>query len=155
MPDSVAERLSALGLQLPAAAKPAAAYVPYVMTGKLLFISGQLPLDETGLARKGLLGRDVTLEEGQKAAELCALNILAQAGDALNGDFDRLKQIVKLTGFVASTSAFHDHHLVVNGASSLLVSVLGERGKHARAAVGMAVLPLNAAVEIEAIIETG
>lgn len=153
MSETIASRLSARGITLPAAAAPAASYIPTVRTGDLLFVSGQLPFDNGAMTIKGLLGRDVSLADGQRAAELCAINILAQVSAALDGDFERVARFVKLTGFVASDPGFTDQHLVINGASNLLVDILGERGKHARAAVGMACLPLNAAVEIEAIVE--
>ncbi|MDP2732836.1 MAG: RidA family protein [Hoeflea sp.] len=153
MTDSVESRLAARNIVLPDAAPPAANYVPYVVSGSLLFVSGQLPLENGALAVKGLLGRDVDVAAGQRAAELCAINILAQAKAALGGDLERIVRVVKLGGFVASDPAFTDQHLVVNGASNLIADLLGDRGKHARAAVGTACLPLNAAVEIDAVIE--
>ena len=107
------------------------------------------------VAVKGLLGRDVDVGTGQRAAELCAINILAQAKAALGGDLGRIVRVVKLNGFVASEPSFTEQHLIINGASNLIAEVLGERGKHARAAVGMACLPLNASVEIDAVIEIG
>lgn len=153
MTDTIESRLSARSIVLPQAAAPAANYLPYVITGSLLFVSGQLPMENGAIAVKGLLGRDVELASGQRAAELCAINILAQAKAALGGDLGRIARVVKLSGFVASDPAFTDQHLVINGASNLIAEVLGEAGKHARAAVGMACLPLNAAVEIDAVIE--
>lgn len=153
MTDSVESRLAARNITLPEAAAPAANYLPYVISGSLLFVSGQLPIEGGALAVKGLLGRDVDTATGQRAAELCAINILAQAKAALGGDLERIVRVVKLSGFVASDPAFTDQHLVINGASNLIAEVLGDAGKHARAAVGMACLPLNAAVEIDAIIE--
>ncbi len=153
MTDTIESRLSARNIVLPEAAAPAANYLPYVITGSLLFISGQLPMENGAIAVKGLLGRDVELASGQRAAELCAINILAQAKAALGGDLSRIARVVKLSGFVASDPAFTDQHLIINGASNLIAEVLGEAGKHARAAVGMACLPLNAAVEIDAVIE--
>lgn len=153
MTDSIESRLAARNIVLPEAAPPAANYVPYVITGSLLFISGQLPLENGALAVKGLLGRDADVAAGQRAAELCAINILAQAKAALGGDLERIVRVVKLGGFVASDPAFTDQHLVLNGASNLIADLLGDRGKHARAAVGTACLPLNAAVEIDAVIE--
>jgi enamine deaminase RidA (YjgF/YER057c/UK114 family) len=152
MSDTIASRLSEKGITLPEAAPPAANYVPYVISGSMLHISGQLPLEGGKLAVTGRLGKDVDVAAGQRAAELCAINILAQAKAAL-GDLKRIGRLVKINGFVASAPDFVDQHLVINGASNLLAEVLGERGKHARAAVGMAALPLNAAVEIDAIIE--
>lgn len=153
MTDTIDSRLAARGITLPAAAAPAANYLPFVQTGNLLFISGQLPMHEGKMSATGLLGRDVDLASGQRAAEHCAINILAQAKAALGGDLSRIVRVVKLSGFVASDPAFTDQHLVINGASNLIADILGEAGKHARAAVGMACLPLNAAVEIDAVIE--
>ncbi|MBC2773793.1 RidA family protein [Rhizobium sp. AQ_MP] len=153
MSDTIDGRLAALGITLPEAAAPAANYVPYVISGNLLFLSGQLPIEGGKVAVTGLVGGDVALPEAQRAAELCAINILAQAKTALSGDLTRITRVVKLNGFVASAPGFVEQHLVINGASNLIASVLGEAGKHARAAVGMASLPLNAAVEIDAILE--
>lgn len=153
MSDQIAARLSEMGITLPEAAAPAANYVPYVISGNLLYISGQLPLEGGKLAVSGHLGKTVDVAAGQRAAELCAINILAQAKAALGGDLGRIRRVVKLNGFVASAPEFVEQHLVINGASNLIAGVLGEAGKHARAAVGMAALPLNAAVEIDAIME--
>ncbi|MBX9450513.1 MAG: RidA family protein [Mesorhizobium sp.] len=151
MSDTIQKRLEALGVTLPAAAAPAANYVPYAQSGKLLMTAGQLPL-EAGKLVTGLLGRDLDTEAGKKAARLCAINILAQI-QAATGDLEQIARIVKITVFVASAPDFTEQHLVANGASDFLAEALGERGKHARSAVGVAVLPLNAAVEIEAIAE--
>lgn len=153
MSHSIAERLAAMGIVLPDAAAPAANYVPYSIAGNLLHISGQLPMDGGRLEIQGHLGRDIDIESGKRAAELCAINILSQARAALDGDLERIMRVVKIQGFVASTESFHEQHIVINGASDLLVGVLGERGKHARAAVGMSALPMNAAVEIDALLE--
>nr|WP_316654043.1 RidA family protein [uncultured Gellertiella sp.] len=153
MSDAIISRLSELGYALPQAAAPAANYVPYVISGNMLHISGQLPMENGKLAVTGHLGRNVDVATAQRAAELCAVNILAQASAALGGDLSRIRRVVKLNGFVASTPEFVEQHLVINGASNLIGTVLGEAGKHARAAVGMASLPLNAAVEIDAIME--
>lgn len=153
MSDTIDGRLAALGISLPEAAAPAANYVPYVISGNLLFLSGQLPIEGGKVAVTGLVGGDVALPEAQRAAELCAINILAQAKSALSGDLTRITRVVKLNGFVASAPGFVEQHLVINGASNMIANVLGEAGKHARAAVGMASLPLNAAVEIDAILE--
>ncbi|CAN7276158.1 RidA family protein [Rhizobium sp. LjRoot258] len=153
MSDQIAARLKEMGISLPEAAPPAANYVPYVISGNLLYISGQLPLERGKIAVSGHLGKNVDVEAGQRAAELCAINILSQARAALGGDLGRIKRVIKLNGFVASTSDFVEQHLVINGASNLIAGVLGEAGKHARAAVGMAALPMNAAVEIDAIVE--
>ncbi|RWN56598.1 RidA family protein [Mesorhizobium sp.] len=152
MSETIEKRLSDLGVTLPVAAAPAANYVPCCRSGNLLFIAGQLPLSEGKLQASGLLGRDVDIATGQEAAKYCAINILAQAKAAL-GDLEKIRRVVKITVFVASAPDFFEQHLVANGASDLLVAVLGDPGKHARAAVGAASLPLNAAVEIEAIFE--
>ncbi len=153
MSAAIEARLKELGITLPQAAAPAANYVPYVISGNLLYLSGQLPMENGKIGVTGHLGKDVDVAGGQRAAELCAINILAQAKAALGGDLGRIKRLIKLNGFVASTPDFVEQHLVINGASNLLANVLGEAGKHARAAVGMAALPLNAAVEIDAILE--
>jgi enamine deaminase RidA (YjgF/YER057c/UK114 family) len=152
MGETIEKRLNELGVTLPAAAAPAANYVPFMRTGNLVFTAGQLPLRDGKLQVTGLLGRDVDTAAGKEAAKLCAINILAQAKAAI-GDLDKIKRLVKITVFVASAPDFTEQHLVANGASDFLVEVLGEPGKHARAAVGTASLPLNAAVEIEAVIE--
>ena len=153
MSETIEKRLSDLGVTLPVAAAPAANYVPYCTTGKLLFTAGQLPLKDGKLQASGLLGRDVDTAAGKAAAKYCAINILAQANAALGGNLGRITRVIKLNGFVASTPEFVEQHLVINGASNLIANVLGEAGKHARAAVGMAALPFNAAVEIDAIME--
>jgi enamine deaminase RidA (YjgF/YER057c/UK114 family) len=153
MSNQIAERLKEMGISLPEAAAPAANYVPYVIAGNVLHISGQLPLEGGKIAVTGHLGRNVDVATGQRAAELCAINILAQASAALGGDLSRIKRVIKLNGFVASVPEFVEQHLVINGASNLIAGVLGDAGKHARAAVGMAALPMNAAVEIDAIME--
>jgi enamine deaminase RidA (YjgF/YER057c/UK114 family) len=152
MSETIEKRLSDLGVTLPVAAAPAANYVPYCRSGNLLFTAGQLPLKDGKLQAIGLLGRDVDTASGKEAAKYCAINILAQAKAAL-GDIEKIRRLVKITVFVASTADFVEQHLVANGASDLLVAALGERGKHARSAVGTPSLPLNAAVEIEAIFE--
>lgn len=152
MSSSIESRLTDKNITLPEAAAPAANYLPYTISGNQLFISGQLPLLDGALTTKGQLGHSVTVEQGIEAAETCAINILAQAKAAL-GDLSRIKQIIKISGFVSSTPDFNEQHLVINGASNLLAEILGDAGKHARAAVGMSSLPLNAAVEIDAIIE--
>jgi enamine deaminase RidA (YjgF/YER057c/UK114 family) len=153
MTETIESRLQSLGITLPEPAAPAANYLPFKRSGNLLYISGQLPLGPGGLTHTGKLGSEIPVEEGQAAARQCAINILAQARMALDGDLEKIVQIVRITGFVAAPPEFTDHHLVVNGASDFLVEVLGDRGKHARAAVGMAALPLNASVEVDAIIE--
>ncbi len=150
MSDSVEQKLAELGLTLPSAAAPAANYVPYVLAGGMLYISGQLPMADGVVAYKGHLGANVSLDDGKAAARQCALNILAQVQAAL-GSFDRVAQVVRLGGFVASTADYTDHPQVVNGASDLMVAVFGDKGRHARAAVGVSALPRGAAVEVEAV----
>ena len=152
MSDMIEARLAELGITLPAAAAPAANYVPFMRSGNLLFTAGQLPLADGALTATGLLGRDLDTDQGREAARRCAVNILAQVKAAL-GDLGRIRRLVKLTVFVASHPDFTEQHLVANGASDLLATVLGDRGRHARSAVGTAALPLNAPVEVEAILE--
>ena len=148
----VEEKLAAMGLSLPDAPAPAANYVPYVQVGSLLFVSGQISKDDTGLIT-GKLGDDLDVAAGQAAAKVCALNLLAQVNAACGGDLSRLKRVVRLGGFVNCTPDFTDQPSVVNGASDLLGEVLGEAGQHARAAVGSPSLPLGVAVEIDGIFE--
>jgi enamine deaminase RidA (YjgF/YER057c/UK114 family) len=141
-----------LGLEIPEAPKPVAAYIPAKQTGSLVFTAGQLPLVNGELISKGLLGQDVEIDEANKAARICTLNALAAIKGVI-GDLDRIKQIVRVVGYVASVPTFTQQPAVVNGASELLLEIFGEDGKHARSAVGMAVLPLNASVEIELTVE--
>lgn len=150
MPGTVEARLNDLGIELPSPAAPAANYVPFVLSGKQLFVSGQMPMGPDGIAYVGRVGVDVDIEAGAAAAKLCAINILAQAKAAL-GDLDRVEQCIKLGGFVNAAPDFTQHPEVINGASDLLVAVLGDKGRHARFAVGAGSLPRNAAVEIDAI----
>lgn len=152
MGDTIQKRLSDLGVTIPTPAAPAANYVPFAQSGKLLLTAGQLPLVDGKLIATGLIGRDLDVDAGKAAAKACAINILAQI-QAAAGDLENIARLVKITVFVASTQDFYEQHLVANGASDFLAEVLGERGKHARSAVGVASLPLNAAVEIEAIVE--
>lgn len=152
MPGKIDARLAELGLELPNAPAPAANYVPTVQTGNLVFISGQVPNTGTELL-KGKLGADATVEDGQEAAKICALNLIAQMRAATGGDLDRVKRVVKLLGMVNSTPDFGDHPKVVNGCSDVMVEVFGDKGRHARSAVGVANLPFGVAVEVEAIIE--
>lgn len=149
---SVEQRLQELGLTLPAPAAPAANYVPYVISGNLLVIAGQLPLGPDGIAVHGKVGDTVTTEEAAGAARLCALNLIAQMKAAL-GDLDRVVRVVRLGGFVNCTDSYTDQPKVVNGASDLMVEVFGEKGKHARTAVGTNSLPFNVPVEIDAMVE--
>ncbi|WP_273503140.1 RidA family protein [Paracoccus sphaerophysae] len=148
---SIATRLRDLNITLPDAPAPAANYVPYVQTGNLLFVSGQISSGPDGLI-KGRLGADMDVTQGAAAARACGLALLAQANAAL-GSLDRVARVVKLTGFVASTPDFTDQPEVVNGCSDLMVEVFGDKGRHARAAVSAAALPRGVAVEIEAIFE--
>lgn len=152
MSETAEARLAALGIVLPSPAAPAANYVPAVRTGNHLYISGQLPLDSEGLRYRGTCGADVDVDEARAAAHLCAVNVLAQAKASL-GDLEKIVRVVKIVGFVASTPDFGDQPKVVNGASDLLVSALGDRGRHARSAVGVAALPFGAPVEVEAVLE--
>ncbi len=153
MANTIEERLADLGIALPEAAAPAANYVPYKISGSQLFISGQLPMGSDGIEVLGRLGDDVTVEMGQSAARQCAVNLLAQAKSALGGDLSRISSCIRIGVFVSSTPGFHNHHLVANGASDLIAEALGPAGQHARAAVGVACLPLNAAVEADAVFE--
>lgn len=148
---AISQKLKDLGITLPDPAAPVATYVACVQSGGMLFVSGQLPLHADGMI-KGHLGKNVTIDQGKQAAQLCAIQILAQAQKFL-GNLERIERLVKLTGFVSCTGDFTDHPAVMNGASDFMVQVLGEAGKHARAAVGVASLPLGAAVEVEAIFE--
>ena len=152
MTSPISAKLKELGIELPPAAAPAANYDPFMRTGNLILTAGQLPLANGHLISTGLLGRDLDATAGQAAARQCAINILAQL-QAATGDLDKISRLVKITVFVASTPDFTTQHLVANGASDLLATVLGDKGKHARSAVGVASLPLNAPVEIEAIVE--
>ena len=147
------EKLVELGLSLPDAPAPAANYIPYVVTGNLVFVSGQISIDVDGNLITGKVGVDLDTEAGAKAAECCALSLLAQVKAACDGDIFRLKRVVKLTGFVNSTPDYSEQPKVVNGASDLLVALLGEAGRHSRSAVSAGALPLNVAVEIEGIFE--
>ncbi|CAA7615164.1 RidA family protein [Magnetospirillum sp. UT-4] len=146
-------RLAELGIALPVPAAAVANYVPYVRTGALVFVSGQLPLEGGKPVVLGRLGAELAVEDGVRAARLCGLNLLAQARAACGGDLDRVRRVVRLTAFVACTPDFTDQPKVVNGASDLMVEVLGDAGRHARVAVGAPSLPLNVAVEIEGVFE--
>lgn len=148
----IARRLAELGLEIPSPASPVANYVPYVVSGNMLYISGQVSAAANGV-QKGKLGADLTIEQGAAAARICAINLIAQMKAALAGDLDRVRRIVKLTGFVNCTPDFTDQPKVINGASDLMVDVFGDAGRHARAAVGAPNLPLGAAVEIDAVVE--
>jgi len=149
---AIQDRLSALNITLPQLAAPLANYVPFTISGNTLYISGQLPMKD-GQVVKGLLGDNMSVEQGQDAAKLCAINIIAQVNAALGGNLDRVVRCLRLGGFVASTQSFFDQPKVINGASDLMVDVFADAGKHARAAVGVPALPLGAAVEVDAIFE--
>lgn len=150
---TIKETLSQLGLELPSAAAPAANYVPYVISGQHIFISGQIPFLNGQAMHQGRIGDDLTVEQGAQAAKACALNILAQADAAVDGDWSKIKRLVKLGGFVQAVADFKDQPEVINGASDLFVEVLGDAGRHARFAVSAADLPRGVAVEIDAIFE--
>ena len=147
------EKLREYGYELPRPAAPVATYVPFTRTGNTIYISGQISRDASGAVVTGRLGDTMNVVQGGNAAELAALNFLAQIVHSAGIDLAAVKQVVKLTVFVTSAPEFDEQHLVANGASNLIVGVLGEKGKHARSAVGMAALPLGAAVEVEGIIE--
>jgi enamine deaminase RidA (YjgF/YER057c/UK114 family) len=149
---SVETRLTELGLKLPTLTKPVAAYVPAIVTGNLVYTAGQLPFVDGKLEATGKVGAEVTAEEAAKLARTCALNALAAAASVI-GSLDRVTRVVKVVGFVASSPDFSGQPAVVNGASELLGEVFGEAGQHARSAVGVAVLPMDAPVEVELILE--
>ena len=149
----VSEKLKQLNIELPKAPDPVGAYVAYKKIGNLLYISGQLPIGPDGKITKGKIGKNLSLEDGQKASKLCVINILAQASKAMNGDLDKIKNCIKITGFVNSTDDFFDQPKVINPASETLSSVFEDKGKHTRAAISTNSLPLGAAVEIDAIFE--
>ena len=149
----IEDKIKELNIILPEAPDPVGAYVAFKKIDKLLFISGQLPIGTDGKIIKGKIGKDLTLEDGQKASRLCAINILAQVKKAAGGNLDNIKSCVKITGFVNSDDNFTDQPKVINPASELLSSVFGDGGKHARAAVSTNSLPLGVAVEIDAIFE--
>ena len=149
----ISEKLKQLNIEIPNAPDPVGAYVAYKKVNGFLYISGQLPINTNGKILKGKIGKDLTLEEGQKAARLCVINILAQAKKALNGDLEKIKNCVKITGFVNSVDDFHDQPKVINPASEILSTIFGDNGKHTRAAISSNSLPLGASVEIDAIFE--
>jgi enamine deaminase RidA (YjgF/YER057c/UK114 family) len=148
---SVLERLNAAGVTLPDARPPVANYVPFVISGNLLFVSGQVSAGPDGLV-KGRLGEDMTLEQGQAAARICAINLIAQMKAAL-GDLERVTRVIKLGGFVNAARDFIEIPKVVNGCSDLMVAAFGDKGRHARSAVACPVLPMGAAVEVDAVVE--
>jgi len=149
---TVEEKLKSLGLTLPQTPKPVAAYIPAIQVNDMVYTSGQLPIVEGELKFKGKLGREISKEQGYEATKICALNALS-AIKGIIGDLDRIEQVVKVVGFVASAEGFIEQPAVVNGASEFLKELFGEKGAHARSAVGMAELPLGAAVELEMIVK--
>ncbi|MCH8918482.1 MAG: RidA family protein [Proteobacteria bacterium] len=153
MTDAIESRLIELGITLPETSAAVANYLPVARTGDLLFVSGQLPMADGRMAWSGRLGEALDIDQGRQAARLCAINMLAQLRAALDGELDRVARVVRLGGFVASAEDFTAQPQVINGASDLMVDVFGEAGRHARAAVGVNVLPLGAAVELEGLFE--
>lgn len=149
----ISDNLKKLNIKIPDAPDPVGAYVAYKIIGNLLYISGQLPVGIDGKIIKGKIGKDLTIENGQEAAKLCVINIVAQVKKALHGDLNKVKNCVKITGFVNSTDDFKDQPKIINAASEMLTSIFGECGKHTRAAVSSNSLPLGIAVEIDAIFE--
>lgn len=148
----IEKKLSELGFTVPEALKPLASYIPVTKTGNLVFTAGQIPLKDGSLAYSGKVGKDIGLEDGIKAAEICTINCLSVIKSEI-GNLDNIKKVVKVTVFVNSAEGFTDQPKVANGASDLLVSVFGDKGKHVRSAVGVNELPINCAVEIEMIVE--
>jgi enamine deaminase RidA (YjgF/YER057c/UK114 family) len=146
-------RLKELGLDIPTPAAPAANYVPFVVSGRQVFLAGQITLWNGELKHVGKLGAGLSLKDGQQAARICALNLIAQAKAACGGDLDRVARWVKINGYVNSTPEFADHPKVMNGASDLLVEVFGDKGRHARAAVGVSSLPFDVAVEVDGVLD--
>ena len=151
---SIEDKIKQLNIELPKAPKPVGAYVAYKIINKIIYISGQVSFDEKGNLIKGKVGADLSLEQGQIAAKNCAINIISQLKSACDGDLEKVKNCIKINGYVNSTDNFFDQPKVINAASELIANVFGEKGKHARAAVSVNSLPLGAAVEIESIFET-
>ena len=154
MAGKVEAKLKELGIALPQAPTPAANYLPYVRSGALVFIAGQIPISEGVVKYAGLAGQDVSLDDAYQAARLCGINIISQAKAACGGDLDKVTRVVNLSGFVASPATFVDHAKVLNGVSDLMVEVFGDAGRHSRAAMGSPSLPRNVTVEVAAVIET-
>ncbi|MEX0922948.1 MAG: RidA family protein [Rhodovibrionaceae bacterium] len=153
MAGQIDARLAELGIEVPDAAAPVANYVGYVISGKTVFVSGQVPMKDGDFQYVGKVGDRISVEEAQEAAKICAINIIAQLKAACGGDLDKVKRIVKLGGFVNSTPDFTKQPQVINGASDLMVEVFGDKGKHSRAAVSAGALPIGVSVEIDAIAE--
>ena len=150
---SIYENLKKLNIKIPKPPDPVGAYVAYKKTSNLLFISGQISIDANGNITKGKLGKELSIDQGQAAAKLCAINIIAQAKKACNEKLETIRSCIKLTGYVNSTNDFNDQPKVINGASEIISAVFGENGKHTRAAISANSLPLDAAVEVDAIFE--
>ena len=153
MTGTIDRRLSELGIVLPQPPAPVASYIPYVTTGHLVFISGQIPLENGQVRYAGTLGKDMSLDEGKAAARMCGINLIAQLKAACGGDLDRVRRCIRLGVFVNAIAGFGQHPEVANGASDLMLEVFGDHGRHARAAVGAGSLPRNVAVEVEAVFE--
>ncbi|NQU55662.1 MAG: RidA family protein [Rhodospirillales bacterium] len=153
MAGTVEQRLIDMGVEIPTPGAPAANYVPFVKSGNLVFVSGQITMSNGELKYVGTVGDDLSLEDGYQAARICAINLIAQVKEACGGDLDRVKQVVKLGGFVNCTPDFTDQPKVINGASDLIAEAFGEAGKHARFAVGAPSLPLGIAVEVDGVFE--
>jgi len=153
MAGRIAARLSELGIVLPEAPPPVASYVPWVRSGRQVIVSGQIPVKDGTRPYVGKLGGGVSNADGQAAARLCAINLLAQVSAALDGDLDRVARVLRLGGFVNATADFTEHSAIINGASELMVEVFGEAGRHARFAIGAPSLPFNVAVEIDGLFE--
>jgi len=153
MSGKIEARLKELGIELPDATAPAANYIPYVVSGKLIFLSGQITLLNGKIEYIGKIGEEFTVEEGYQAARLCGLNLITQAKAAAGGNLDKIKRVVKLGGFVNAVAGFTNQPEVINGASDLMVEVFGDNGRHARAAVSAGALPRNVAVEIDGVFE--
>jgi enamine deaminase RidA (YjgF/YER057c/UK114 family) len=155
MSTEITHRLAELGITLPAPMAPLANYLPFVRSGDLVFVSGQLPARDGKVAYTGKVSVDITVDGAQTAAQLCFINLLAQLSAACEGDLNRVRRVVRLGGFIAAPPDFRDHAFVMNGASDLAVAVFGEAGRHARSTVGVPSLPADATVEIEGVFEVG
>ena len=155
MSGAIDKQLAELGIELPKPSAPAANYVPYAVSGNQVFVSGQVPVWNGAIKYRGRLGDDLSLDDGYQAARLCALNVVAQVREACGGDLDRVVRCVKLGGFVNSSPTFNDQPKVINGASDVMVEIFGEKGRHARFAVGAPALPLGVSVEVDAVFEIG
>ena len=152
-PETISQKLQRLGITLPTPPTPLGSYRPFLINGSQLYVSGQLPLHNGSMGQQGVIGDTLAMAHGQKAARLCAINILAQANAALEGDLERIVRVVKLTGFIVAIPHFYDHALVMNGASDFMHNVFGEAGRHVRSTVGVATLPRGASVEVDALFE--